>query len=489
MFETKHSILPVMKNIFCRLTLLGARALITLLTVFSVASAATPVAVCATDAAAEMNRILATAFHPDAPGVAVLVVQNGTVKLRKGYGLADMELGVPVDPANVFPICSITKQFTAVAILQLVEAGKLKLTDDLSMFVPEYPTGEAKITLAQLLGHMSGLPSIEEQPEWRKTWREDLTPAQLLDFTRNKPLAFAPGTNWKYSNTAYFLLGRVIEKTSGQSYPDYVRTHLFSPAAMTHSYYPEGNRLIPQRVHGYSRAGKTWANAPYFSITQAYSAGALLATVDDLWAWEQALQAGHLVNSSLLEGAYSEGHLPDGRSTHYGLGWEVNKINRHNVIEHGGGMPGFATYASRVPDAGIYVAILSNTDAPAVPLRTLVANLIRVLLGETAPSSITLALPAAEMEDYVGSYRIGGPATFIVSAKDGVLSGQLGPGRKPLSLAAPDEFKTSNDEMHFTFVRDDARRIQKVLVRTDGPGPELIWPRVEEPAKTPNLSP
>src|SRR5664280_1562759 len=460
--------IPAMKNILFRLNLLGARALIALLPVFSGAYGASPVAVGATDTAAEMDRMLATVFHPDVPGAAVLVVQNGTVKLRKGYGLADMELNVPVDPADVFPICSITKQFTAVAILQLVEAGKLKLTDDLSMFVPDYPTGEAKITLTQLLTHMSGIPSIEEQPEWRKTWREDFTPTQLLDFTRNKPLAFAPGTNWKYSNTGYILLGQVIEKASGQSYPDYVRTHLFSPAAMTQSYYPEGNRLIPRRTHGYSRSGKTWVNAPYFSITQAYSAGALLATVDDLWMWEQTLQAGHLANSSLLESAYSEGHLPDGRGTHYGFGWEVNKIGRHDVIEHGGGMPGFAAYEARVPDAGIYVVVLSNTDAPSVPLRTLVANLIRITVGET--TAAPTALPTVAVEDYAGSYRIGGSAMFIVTAKDNVLYGQLGPGRRPLTLIAPDEFKSPGDEMHFSFVRDGARRIQKILVQTDGPG-------------------
>jgi D-alanyl-D-alanine carboxypeptidase len=323
-----------MRNFYYWLNRLGARVWISLLSISSVAYAVMPVTGGASDPATEMDRILATSFHPDAPGIAVLVVQNGTVKLRKGYGLADMELGVPVDPANVFPICSITKQFTTVAILQLVEAGKLKLTDELSKYVPEYPTGEAKITLAQLLSHMSGIPSIEEQPEWRKAWREDLTPSQLLDFTCNKPLVFAPGTNWKYSNTGYILLGRVIEKVSGQSYPDYIRTHLFMPAAMTHSYYPEGNRLVPLRARGYSRAGKTWVNAPYFSITQAYSAGALLATVDDLLAWEQALQAGQLANASLLESAYSEGHLPDGRGTHYGFGWEINKIGRHEVIEH-----------------------------------------------------------------------------------------------------------------------------------------------------------
>lgn len=472
-----------MKTLFCRLALGTARALVALLSFISVARGADLTAVGPTDATAEMDRLLSAAFHPDAPGVTVLVVQNGTVKLRKSYGLADLELGVPADPANVFPICSITKQFTAVAILQLVEAGKLKLTDELSQFVPDFPTGEAKVTVAQLLSHMSGLPSVDEQPEWRKTWRENLTPTQLLDFTRSKPLAFPPGTAWKYSNTGYILLGQVIEKVSGQSYPDYVRTHLFSPAAMMHSYYPEGDRLIPQRVHGYSRSGKAWANAPYFSITQAYSAGALLATVDDLWAWEQALEAGRMVKASLLESAYAEGHLPDGRSTHYGFGWEVNKLGRHDVSQHGGGMPGFTAYELRVPDAGIYVALLSNTDAPPVPLRNLATKLAKIVLGETAPAPT--ASNASPVEDYAGSYRIGGPAMFIVAAKNGALFGQLGPGQRPLTQVAPDEFASPGDEMHFSFVRDAAHRVEKILVRTDGPGPELVWPRVEEPAKAP----
>lgn len=470
-----------MKNIYYyRLNQLWASALILLLAVVSGVHGATPVGEEVAAAVAEMDRLLTTTFPSNAPGAAVLVVQNGTVKLRKGYGLADLELGVPMDPSNVFPICSITKQFTAVAILQLAEAGKLKLTDDLAMFVPDYPTGGAKITLTQLLTNTSGIPNVSDQPEWRKTWREDLTPDQVLDFTRNKPLEFAPGSDWKYSNTGYILLGQVIEKASGQSYPDYVRTHLFAPAAMTHSYYADSNRLIPWRIHGYSRAGKTWANAPYFSLVQAFSAGALLSTVDDLWAWEEALQAGRLVNASLLASAYVEGHLPDGRSTHYGFGWEVNKLGHHDVIEHAGGIPGFAAYEARVPDAGIYIAVLANTDAPTVPLRTLVANLIRISLGETVVAPA--ALPVSAIEDFVGTYRMNAGATFVITAKNDRLYGQLGPGRRQLKMIAPDEFTTSgNEEWHFSFVRDAAHHIQKILVRTDGAGPDLVWPRMEAP--------
>jgi D-alanyl-D-alanine carboxypeptidase len=301
-----------MKNISYRLNLLWA--LILLLTVVSGAYGATPVGEGVTGTVAEMGRMLATVFPSNAPGAAVLVVQNGTVKLRKGYGLADLEFGVPMDPSNVFPICSITKQFTAVAILQLVEAGKLKLTDDLGMFVPDYSTGKTNVTLAQLLAHTSGIPNVSNDLERQKMWQENITPNQMLDFIRNKPLDFPPGSDWKYSNTGYILLGLVIEKASGQRYPDYIRTHLLAPAGMTHSYYADNN---PRRFHGYSPSGKSWTNAPYFNLTQAFSAGALLSTVDDLWAWEKTLQAGRLVNVSLLASAYVEGHLPDGRTRIY----------------------------------------------------------------------------------------------------------------------------------------------------------------------------
>ena len=471
--------MEAMKNIYYRLNLLWAPALILLLTVVSGVYGATPAGEGAKDTAVEMDRMLATVFPTNAPGAAVLIVQDGAVRLRKGYGLADLELGVPMDPSNVFPICSITKQFTAVAILQLADAGKLKLTDNLGMFVPDYPTGGANVTLAQLLNHTSGIPNVSDQPESRKTWQEDVTPNQMLDFIRNKPLDFPPGSDWKYSNTGYILLGLVIEKASGQSYPEYVRTHLFAPATMTHSYYAENNRLVPRHVHGYSPSGKSWTNAPYFNLTQAFSAGALLSTVDDLWAWERALQAGRLVNASLLASAYVEGRLPDGRGIHYGFGWELNKLGHHDVIEHAGGIPGFAAYEARVPDVGIYIAVLSNTDAPSVPLRSLVANLIRISLGETVVAPVALPIPA--IEDFVGTYRMSSSATFVITAKNDRLYGQLGPGRKQLKMVAPDEFTTyDNEGWQFSFVRDAAHHIQKILVQTDAAGPDLVWPRVEE---------
>src|SRR5579862_2205718 len=208
---------------------------------------AIPVAVASASAQGEVppsildvDQLLSQSFPSNAPGAAVLIAQNGEIRLRKGYGLANLELGTPVDPADVFHLCSVTKQFTAVAILQLVQAGKLQLDDDLGAYVPDFPTTGKKVTLAQLLGHTSGIPNAYPE-EWRKTWTQEKSVTQVLDLVRGKPLDFSPGSDWKYSNAGYALLGAVIEKVSGQSYADYLQSHIFTPAGMTHSYYATDN--------------------------------------------------------------------------------------------------------------------------------------------------------------------------------------------------------------------------------------------------------
>ncbi len=268
-----------------RITLLSGLALVSGIVVVPASRAAESEG----EAATKIDQLLRTAFPADGPGAAVLAAHNGQVVLRKGYGMANLELGVPVDPSNVFRLCSITKQVTAVAILQLVDAGKIRLDDDIHLYLPDYPTGDAQVTLAQLLGHTAGIPSIETLAEWAKTWREDRTLDQLLDVTKNSPLDFPPGTNFHYSNKGYVLLGAVIEKVSGQPYADYVRTHLFQVAGMTHSDYDSATKLIPHRAAGYVRENKAWVNAPYVSMTQPFSSGSLVSSVDDMWQWEQAL--------------------------------------------------------------------------------------------------------------------------------------------------------------------------------------------------------
>jgi D-alanyl-D-alanine carboxypeptidase len=432
----------------------------------------------------EMDQIVSRGFSAEAPGVAVLVMQNGEIKLRKGYGMADLEQGTRVDPTNVFRLCSVTKQFTAVAILQLVEAGKLGLDDDIQKYLPDYPTRNARIIVTQLLNHTAGIPDVDlQRPEWKKRWAVDMTPDESIAATKDLPLDFAPGSNWKYSNTGYALLGKIIEQVSGERYADYIQKHLFTPAKMAHSYYAESQPIIPGRIPGYSRSGKKWVNAPAFSMTVTYSSGALLSTVDDMWSWEQALEAGKLVRADLLAKARAEVVLPDGRGSHYGLGWEVDRLGDHSMVGHGGGVPGYSAFELSVPDAGLFVVALANTESPRIELRLLATRLAKAALG--LASAAPLPVSAEAMADYVGDYRIGEGAAFKITLKNGVLSGQLGPGSRRLTPTAKDEFTDNKEEMRFRFMRDQTQRVTKVLVKTDGAGPELIWPR----ASVPNAAP
>jgi D-alanyl-D-alanine carboxypeptidase len=446
--------------------------------------AVSPAAEPSIGAGTELDQIISRAFPADGPGLAVLVVHNDEIKLRQGYGTADMEQGTRLKPSDVFRLCSITKQFTAVAILQLVETGKLKLDDDIRKYLPDYPARGATITVAQLLNHTAGIPDVDlQRPEWKKRWAEGVTADEFLAATADRPLDFTPGSDWKYSNNGYALLGKIVEKASGDNYADYVRKHLFTPAKMERSYYGDSQPIIPGRVPGYSRAGKMWANASPFSMTGAYAAGALLSTVDDMWAWEKALEEGKLVKSDLLARARTEAFLPDGRGCHYGLGWEIQRIGGRPMVCHGGGVPGYASFALSVPDARLYIVALANSDSPRMGLRQLTTRLAKLALGVT--SAAVPAASAEGLEAYVGDYRIAEGAIFKIAVKNGVLSGQLGPGSRRLTPIAEDEFADAKEEMRFRFMRDQTRQVIKVLVATDGPGPELIWPRATIPKEAP----
>jgi CubicO group peptidase (beta-lactamase class C family) len=399
----------------------------------------------------------------NAPGVAVLVVHGGRVVFRKAYGYADLELRVPLRPEHVFRIASITKQFTAVAVLQLAAAGKLSLDDDVTRHLPDYPTQGRRVTLTHLLTHTSGIPSYTDVRGFSETLRQDRTVAQLLAVAKDKPLDFEPGRDWRYSNTNYALLGAVIEKVSGQAYGDYLREHLFAPAGMGSTTYDSAARLIPDRVRGYSRTAGGWANAEYVSTTLPYAAGGLLSNIDDLWKWEQALASGKLIAPALLAQARSEHQLADGRGTGYGFGCGVGTLDGHATAEHGGRAHGFTGYVLRVADAGLFVAVLCNTDdkSAARPER-LATRIARSLLDDR--TTTVGPAPGRVLQDYVGSYRGPDGELLRFTAGQGELSVEDKGGRRSLVRTGDDAFLSQRDVTRFRFVRDDQHRVQSVLV-------------------------
>ncbi len=416
------------------------------------ARAATP-PVTDADLAARIDQLLARTYPAAEPGAAVLVEKDGKVLLRKGYGMANLELGVPIAPEMVFRLGSITKQFTALAILKLAEQGKLALDDDLTRYLPDFPTHGQKITLEHLLTHTSGIKTYTSLPEWRKVIRQDLTPRQVVDLFKNEPADFAPGEKMLYDNSGYFLLGMVIEKVTGKAYGDWLAETIFTPLGMTHTSYGADGPILPGRAAGYEGEPGHYRNAAYLSMTQPFAAGALISTVDDLALWERALFSGTLVRQDLFDRMVTPYRLKSGKSTGYGYGLALWSFEGHRVIEHGGGINGFSTELLRLPEDRIVVAILSNNPEHEPGLDFLGIEIASLLVGKPLDARQAVPVDPAVLDRYVGVYRIDDKTTRVVTRQGDRLFTQRLPGgtRNEALPASPTDFfyKDSVDHLHF----------------------------------------
>jgi CubicO group peptidase (beta-lactamase class C family) len=398
-----------------------------------------------------IDALMEPVCKPSEPGAAVIVARNGTVVFRKGYGLANLELAVPIEPHMVFRLGSITKQFTAVAILMLVEQGALSLDDDITTFWPDYPTHGHPITVEHLLTHTSGIKSYTSMPEWLSLWRKDMTVEEIIDLFKDQPMDFAPRERWAYSNSCYHLLGAIIEKVSGQTYEEYLKQRIFDPLGMTHSCYDHAERIVPGRVAGYQKGREGYENAPYLSMTHPYAAGGLLSSVDDLVLWDEALYTDKLLAQHTLERAFRPAVLRTGASTGYGYGWEITSYEGHRMIEHSGGIPGFRTDAIRLPDDHLFVAVLMNSTAGEPPPEQLAVKIAALAIGHPYQEPVAITLDTATLDAYVGVYQVDEDeqAEQVVTRDGDHLSIQRTGGQRE------DIFPLSSTEFFFkdTFVR------------------------------------
>jgi CubicO group peptidase (beta-lactamase class C family) len=226
------------------------------------------------DLSYKLDTTIQNQIDPDGPGVTVLIRHNGDIIYKKAFGMANIEQGIKMEPGHVFRIGSITKQFTACAILRLVEEGKISLEDDITKYLPGYPTEGRKINIEHLLTHTSGIKSYTGMEKWTdELRRKDFKPLELIEYFKVDTLEFEPGEKFAYNNSAYFILGYIIEKVSGMSYEDYIEHNFFMALGMDNSYYDHPEEIIPMRVSGYEMKGDTLINAPYLSMTQPYAAG------------------------------------------------------------------------------------------------------------------------------------------------------------------------------------------------------------------------
>lgn len=310
---------------------------------------------------AAFDKLIGNQYKSGEPGAVVLVAEKGRVVYRKAFGMADLELGIAMKPEMVFEIGSMTKQMTAVAVLMLIEEGKLSLQDEITKYIPDYPVQGHKITIHHLLTHTSGIKSYTSMQDWQPLWRKDLTPSEMIDVFKNQPMDFAPGEQYLYNNSAYFMLGYIIEKASGLSYAQFLKERIFEPLKMNNSYYGSHEQIIPLRASGYQKK-EDFVNAEYLSLTQPYAAGSVMSCVDDLLTWQMAIRDNKLVKKETIQLAFTDYRLNDGKPIHYGYGWVLNEINDSPTIEHSGGIFGYTTNGIWLPEEDVYVVMLTNRD-------------------------------------------------------------------------------------------------------------------------------
>jgi D-alanyl-D-alanine carboxypeptidase len=317
------------------------------------------------------------------PGVSNGVVRDGKVLLAKGYGLANLELEVPATADTVYELLSVAKQFTAAGILVLVEQGKVELNDSVIKYLPDSPAFWKDVTIQHLLTHTSGIEDYTDIPPFFEQMRLDATPHELLKPVKERPLKFAPGTRWRYSNSNYYLLGQIIEKVSGKRYEEFVEERLFQPLQMTATRINDYRDIIPHRAAGYHWLGddadrlpdiiitgyhgkkSILQNATYISPTRKWAAGAIVSSVNDLIKWETALDTNKLFDRTTREQMWTPAVLKTGEIADYGFGNELRNLRGQRIAGHQGGGMAFNCTVYRLVDDKLAVIVLCNQTTAA----------------------------------------------------------------------------------------------------------------------------
>lgn len=389
------------------------------------------------------------------PGCAVMVRHNGKVVLCQGYGVGNIEHGVRVTPQTVFQSGSIGKQFTAMAIMMLIEDQKLALEDPISKYL-DVPGSWSAISVRHLLTQTSGLGDYPESFSLQRDYTED----ELLKMIAEQPLAFAPGEKWIYSNLGYVTLGILIHKVSGEPWGDFLQQRVFAPLGMKHARVISEADIIPNRAAGYVLKNGALKNQQWVSPTVNNTAdGSLYFTVEDLAKWDEALEARKLISRASYEQMWTSVKLNNGTIAPYGFGWRIAKTNSgHGVLEHGGAWQGFASYIARYPEDSLSVAVLCNragADASYIAKR-----IGGFYVPSIAPHVRTaVKLDAAILSSYTGEYRLEDRFTIKVSlAGDHLETMWLGEKIVLIPESETDFFQENSDRT-FRFVKDAGGKV------------------------------
>jgi CubicO group peptidase (beta-lactamase class C family) len=337
------------------------------------------------------------------PGLAVALLKTGQVAHCQGYGLANLEWNQPITSQTIFALGSLTKPFTATALMHLEQQGKLQLDAPIQTYLPEYPQGEHRVTVRHLLTHTSGIPNFVTRPIfWERQAQTAASIEEVIGFFKDLPFDFAPGERYSYSNSGYVLLGSMLERLTGLPYAEIIQQHIFGPLGMAHSYYLEPEPIIPQRASGYLPTDQGFQNAPHVSTVTKYAAGGLGSTLEDLILWDEALRTERLLDVTTQQRMYTPVQLNDGSTENYGLGWAPGHYRQHLYICHAGGIPGFSVFFGRFPAEDVTIILLSNRGGYDCAR---LASKITQLVFDLPPLARTpAALDAALVGKMVGVY-------------------------------------------------------------------------------------
>ncbi len=360
------------------------------------------------DFKARADALLEKSYPADGPGAAVIVTDDGKTVYAAGRGLANVEAKTPITPDTIFRLGSITKQFSAAIMLQLVAEGKVSLDDRLSKFLPDFPKPGADATIAQLLNHTVGVQSYTGIPGWmveEKTNRAYSTEQMIAEF-KDLPSPSRPGEKFEYNNSGYVLVGAVIEKVTGMPWHQAVEARIAKPLGLTTIRYGEFEAEMAKMAKGYTEREGKIADAQKIHMSVPHAAGALIGSVEDLARWNTALHAGKVVPKAQYERMIAPTKLPDGTSEPYGFGITNRELRSHKAIGHGGGIFGFSTDSIYLSEQDVFVAVFANSDDPKTDPGMVMMQLAALAVDDPFPTFDKQALDAQAVGPWVGVYKV-----------------------------------------------------------------------------------
>ncbi len=405
------------------------------------------------------------------PGMALLVARDGEVLYKKGFGYADIKNKKLVTPETKFRIGSVTKQFSAAAILKLQEQNLLSVTDKLSKFIPGYPKGD-EVTIHHLLTHTSGIHSYTSKMDFITKVTKTILPDSLIQSFKDDPYDFKPGEKMLYNNSGYFLLGYIIEKVSGKPYAAYLKETFFDPLQMVNTGVHYAGISLQNEALGYSKTAGGYAPATNWDMSWAGAAGALYSTVDDLLKWNQALYNGKVLSKKSLDAALTPAVLTTGErpAMNYGYGLGMNKYRGADIVSHSGGLHGFITQLAYYPADKLTVVMFSNTGEPSVnfdPDKLAEAYLWQKMAKQN--SYVESSVKPSDLQRYTGRFQLLNIGVLVISAENNKLFAQLGNQPKlPVFPLAEDEFFWKAVEARLKFGKDEKGNITEATIFQNG---------------------